>query len=112
MRGQPTNISLGMVLELLDQNDAKQLTREGFAALFDALYLTIEGILPKETYHLTYQLYALSRDLGDPNPLFCSTPAQIDAEIDLVTPKLEALYLSALDEPFFSLSDQDEKPKS
>jgi hypothetical protein len=79
--------------------------------IFDVLHRAICGILPVETYNLSYRLYSLCRDLGDPDPRYCTTPAQLDEEIDRVTPILEALYLSALNEPFFSLADGDEKPK-
>jgi transcriptional regulator with XRE-family HTH domain len=97
------------VLELLKQYRSNQLSQEGFAAIFDVLHRAISGILPKETYELTSRLYSLCRDLGDPDPRFCSSPAQLDAEIESLTPKLEALYLGALEEPFFSLHDPDGK---
>ena len=109
MRGQPTNTSLLLVLELIKQYRNKQLSQEGFAAIFDVMHLAIEGILPGETYDLTYPLYALSRDLGDPDPRFCSSPAQLDEEIDRITPILEALYFGVVNsEPFYTRPDQDE----
>jgi len=110
MRGQPTNKSLLTVLIVIKQYRLKQLSHEGFAAIFDNLHLTISGILPAETYDLTYRLYSLSRDWGDPDPVHCTTAAQLNEEIDRVTPIVEALYYSALNEPFFTPSDQDGKP--
>ena len=111
MRGQPTNTSLGVVLQLIKQYRLKQVSPEGFTAIFDVLHRTIEGILPSETNELTYRLYSLSRDWGDPDPLHCTTAAQLDAEIDLLTPKLETLFLEVVNkEPFYTRPDPDNKP--